>query len=300
MDFTPLPDDRNKTGQALSSDLNNSTDVQVKFEDVREDVLEKVTAQDEKDAQLEGVRLSQAAALDFLDQLNELSDDLFRTYNNYQEVRDSEEVKNLIADSGAVEKKFSFTRKDMNVQAMILGLERRASEKQSNREPLEEVEKLDQKKFFSRSVRKARKGHAVFILDRKSIKQAMEFDKVPFSTLCREFLTNLDGEAFNARSSEMLTLLNADKPSGFTKYSIYSFEKMNFPKAQSTFDVRRRSVQAKIDKLEKRKGDPNKESQKALPSVENKIAELRSTLEKLGTERNFVTKFFEECFCTFS
>ena len=73
------------------------------------------------------------------------------------------------------EEEISFTVKDMGVQAAILGLERRESERRNNREPLEEVLALNESLFFTRSTRTIRDGFAIFVLDRKTERRSGYF-----------------------------------------------------------------------------------------------------------------------------
>ena len=280
---------------AVEKEENSSLIEEVKFEDVIEDVRKKVEAQDQKDAQEEGGRLAQSAALKFLDQLNAASDSLSRGYQNYQSLRASPEMKELIANSGGTEKKVAFTKSDMNVQAMVLGLEKRSSEIQSNLEPLEEVDALDERKFFTRSVRKARKGHIVFLLDRKTVQAPMAFEKVSFSSLCREYASNLDRESYNSKTSELLSHLTSNKTAPFPGVKIFPFEAKNSRMAQSSYDAKQRSVRAQIQKLEKQKENRSKEEQSPdnLGKVDQEISDLRQTLENLTTESGRVTDFLE-------
>ena len=94
-------------------------------------------------------------------------------------------MKSLIEKSGGTERKISFAVKDMGVQAAILGMERRESERRSNREPLEEVSALNERLFFTRSTRTVRDGFSIFILDRKTSEIPGEFEKVSFADVYR-------------------------------------------------------------------------------------------------------------------
>ena len=49
--------------------------------------------------------------------------------------------------------------------------------------PLEEVEGLNERAFFTRSVRKARDGYIVFVLDRKTDAGPGKYDQATFRDL---------------------------------------------------------------------------------------------------------------------
>ena len=120
--------------------------------------------QDLADATREAERLAQNAALKFLDELNTFSDRIRKNYPDFISLRNSADLKNFLSESGAEQRKISFTAKDMNVQSMVLGLEKRSSELRNNKEPLLEVESLTDSKFFTRSVRKSRNGYILSLI----------------------------------------------------------------------------------------------------------------------------------------
>ena len=154
-------------------------------------VRKKVQDQDVADAKREADRLAQKEALRFLDQLNSESDKMKKKFPDFQKFRNSEDFQNLLNSSGAVLRKISFSTSDMNIQTMVLGLEKRASEQRTGKNPLEEVELLDDHKFFTRSVRKSRNGHIVFILDRKTSSALSEFSELDYGLICREYDSDL-------------------------------------------------------------------------------------------------------------
>ena len=87
----------------------------------------------------------------------------------------------------------------MGTQAMVLGLERRESERRANREPLEEVAGLNERLFFTRSVRKSRQGYIVFILDNKTEKQPGPMRVQPLLIFIKGTLRKQPGLIFRIR-----------------------------------------------------------------------------------------------------
>ena len=266
----------------------NETVQEVKFEEVVDEVKGKVEAQDLEDAQRESERLAQNAALEFLDDLNSYSDRIKKNYPNFNGLRNSPELKSFLADSGAEQKKISFSSKDMNLQSMILGLEKRASEKRSNQEPLVEVESLNESKFFTRSVRKSRNGYLVFLLDRKTKEKPAKFDRISFSTLYSEYIGNLQSTKFSRKVDEMAQNLSTGVGSRGSLLKKYKFAAKNLTSARASFDAKQRSLRAKIEKLEnsrpKKKNDDKSESQ----AIDKEVAKLQSQIDQLSSERTAV------------
>jgi hypothetical protein len=271
-----------------SKEDGNETVQEVKFEEVFDEVKGKVEAQDLEDAQRESERLAQNAALEFLDDLNSYSDRIKKNYPNFNGLRNSPELKSFLADSGAEQKKISFSSKDMNLQSMILGLEKRASEKRSNQEPLVEVESLNESKFFTRSVRKSRNGYLVFLLDRKTKEKPAKFDRISFSTLYSEYIGNLQSTKFSRKVDEMAQNLSTGVGSRGSLLKKYKFAAKNLTSARASFDAKQRSLRAKIEKLEnsrpKKKNDDKSESQ----AIDKEVAKLQSQIDQLSTERTAV------------
>ena len=168
----------------------------VSFEEVREEVMKRIMEGDKIDAERESAELTQQAALDFLDSVNSIGEKARSGFPNYQEFRNSKELEELIKTSGAKLKKISFAKRDMAIQSRVLGLETRENERRANRDPLVEVDALNNKLFFTRSIRKSKDGYVVFILDRKTEEEPSQFKDVEFSTLYAEFVKKQRANAF--------------------------------------------------------------------------------------------------------
>ena len=174
--------------ESLNDDLNKTDNKDVRFEDVKEEIRLRIIEEDRMDAERDAKELARETSLKFLDDLNSLRDKLKAKYSTYPNRRNSEEINDLISKSGGDKKPISFADRDMGVQAAILGIERRESERRSNREPLEEVANLNEVLFFTRSIRTVRDGFAVFLLDRKVEEKAGQYDSTSFSALFKGFL----------------------------------------------------------------------------------------------------------------
>ncbi len=181
----------------LEIDLEEQTNPKVvSFEEVKEEVMKRIMEGDKIDAEREAAELTQQAALDFLDSINSIGEKARSQFPNYQEFRNSKELEKLIMTSGAKLKKISFAKRDMAIQSKVLGLETRENERRTNRDPLVEVDALNNKLFFTRSIRKSKDGYVVFILDRKTEEEPSQFNEVEFSTLYAEFVKKQRANAF--------------------------------------------------------------------------------------------------------
>ena len=278
---------------SVKGDGNNSVPQDVKFEDVAEQVREKVAAQDTNDAKREASRLAQESALDFLDNLNTFADQIKRKFPDFSALRNSDELERFLSSSEAKQRKVSFSDSEMGVQSMVLGLERRASEQRTNREPLEEVSSLDEVRFFTRSVRKSRNGQVVFLLDRKTDRRPAAFKNLPFSTLCREYLRHLKADAF-AKKIESIKkrLIESDKADN-KDLKVHQFSKKNSGTAQAYFDAKQRNSRSKVQKLEQDKAELKEEESAKKASLDRQIKSLNSGIEELNQERSTVISFLE-------
>ncbi len=277
-----------------SKEENNETFIpEVTFEDVADQVKELVTKQDLVDAKREADRLAQNAALDFLDQLNSLSDRLRGNYPDFTSLRNSNELNELLTESGAEQRKISFSNKDMNIQAMVLGLEKRASEKKSNKEALEEVDSLNESKFFTRSVRKSRNGHVVFLLDRKIGEHPSSYSDIPFSTLCREYTNDKRRSQFSQKVDKIKDKLLSKGKATDANLRKYQFEAKNEMSARASFDSKRRSLRTKIDELENSRTEKSNDRKSSSESLEKELKQLRDQLTQLNEERTAIFEVLE-------
>ena len=304
--------DSNVTVEALklaSSGLaenNQSKGKIVLFEDVREEIRLRIIEEDRLDAQREARELARERSLDFLDQLNALRDQIRSKYSTFSQKRDSEEMKSLLKESGGTERKISFAAKDMGVQAAILGMERRESERRSNREPLEEVSSLNERLFFTRSTRTVRDGFSIFILDRKTTETPGEFKNASFADLYREFVSEIQSEAFIAWTEEALTGLQSDEnnQSVLKRAKLISLDGKSLSSIQGSFDVRNQILRSRLTKLEserevitkaERESNATQAQSERKAVLDNLIDDLRVEQDLLNQDRSLSVQLAEAC-----
>jgi hypothetical protein len=281
--------DANSTGDAneeellaeLSKDANSSSSPAVTFEEVKEEVAKRILQLDREEAKREAERLSREDALTFLESLNQLGDRLRSKYGDFPKIRNSSELDELISQSGAKERKISFNADEMNVQAMVLGLEARESERRSNREPLEEVSQLNERIYFTRSVRKTRDGYAVFLLNRKVGKEDGEFESTQFNKLYDQYIEFLNRAEFEAMCSKVLSDLNENSPQSISKSSLFAVSAKNSLTSRNSFDARQRKLGAQIEKLENTKTELAAQENNSTQSRPKELAQIDSTLQGL-------------------
>lgn len=196
----------------LPKESNASADARaVTFEDVREEVRQRIIEGDRIDAERDANDLAKDAASKFLLQLHQLGDELKRKYaSSYDQLRQSPELSGLISESNVALGKFDFSEKEMDIRGGILGLERRESERRGNRVPLQEVASLSKGSFFTRSIRKSRDGYIIFLLDKKTEKGPGSFAGTSFSFLYNEYAAKLKADAFAALVEQTLGTLQGD------------------------------------------------------------------------------------------
>ncbi len=231
---------------------NPSVDIESLFKEVKEEIRLRIIEEDRLDAEREAKELARDASLDFLDQINSLRDQIKSRYANFIQRRNSAELKSLIEESGGREKKISFAARDMSVQGAILGLERRESERRSNREPLEEVSMLNETLFFTRSTRTVRDGYAVFVLDRKTEKGAGDFQNASFADLYREYSTLVRSDRFTDWADGTLTLLQEEGGSkkALNRGKHISIDGKSLSALESMYNGKNQRIQSRLTNLE--------------------------------------------------
>ena len=148
-------------------------------------------------------------------------------YDTYQKRRNSTELAKLLEDKNLSLSKVSFSDKDLTLQGRILGLETRESERRANREPLSEVQALNEKLFFTRSIRKSRNGFVVFILDQKTQKSSGTYESASFADLYREYADDQKADSFADASDEYFAgLSDGNATDGFRKCLTNEFSKI--------------------------------------------------------------------------
>ena len=250
LDFITTPD----------GEVNESIDLESLFEEVKEEIRLRIIEEDRLDAEREAKGLAQEASLKFLDQINSLRDQIKSKYPNFIQRRNSVELKSLLEESGGKERKISFATRDMSVQGAILGLERRESERRSNREPLEEVSMLNETLFFTQSTRIVRDGYAVFVLDRKTEKGAGEFQNASFADLYREYSTQLRSDRFTGWAEKTLSLLqgDGDVQEALGRGKHITIDRKSLSALEGMYNAKNQRIQSRLSKLEEEREEISK------------------------------------------
>ena len=222
------------------------------FEDVREEVRQRIIEGDRIDAERDAEDLAKEAASKFLLQLHQLSDDLKKKYaSSYDQLRQSPELSDLISESNSATGKIDFSEKEMEIRGGILGLERRASEKRKNQAPLREVAELSNNSFFTRSIRKSREGFVIFLLDKKTEKGPGSFSNASFSLLYREYATQLKADAFADLADRTLAGLQGDSNVSVPEMGIkVEIERKDSRLLRGYYDSLNGQIDSQLEKLE--------------------------------------------------
>ncbi len=304
--------DSNESGETLdliSSDLNedNKTEqAEVLFEDVREEIRLRIIEEDRLDAEREAKELAREKSLDFLDQINALRDQLRAKYSTYSQKRNSEEMQSLLTESEGNLRKISFAEKDMGLQAAILGIERRESERRNNLEPLVEVASLNERLFFTLSTRPVRDGFAIFILDRKTEEMPGEFKDASFADLYRQFSKEVQANIFIEWTEEALGGLqkNENNQSVLSRGKFISIDGKSFATLQTSFEIKNELLRTRLTKLENEREkitQSEKESNATKKQMTRKVAldklidDIREEQDQENQKRSFSVQLVEAC-----
>ncbi len=287
-----------------ATDLNQSVEKEVTFEEVKEQVRQRILDGDRIDAEREAEDLAKERALDLLDSLNELGDRLRTKYASYSKRRNSPEFKELLEMDEATLRPITFSQSEMGLQGRVLGLERRESERRTNREPLAEVAALNERIFFTRSIRKSRDGFVVFVLDRKTEQSPGSFDEASFSLLYREFADKRKSDTFADRTDHVLQSLEEGNESVYGTGLMVSVNAKDGAGIRSSYDSKSRSISSLLTKLESEReeiSDAEREANATASQIERKeaidlsIDDLREQQAALNEERVLATRLAEAC-----
>ena len=265
---------------------------EVTFEGVRAEVLQRVKEENRLDAEREAMEIARETAIEFLDELTEQGNRLKSKYKAYHQLRQSLEVTQLIEEKGSSFRSISFTEKEMAFQSHVLGLEKRPSENRSGKQPLEEVVALNERRFFTPSVRKARDGYVVFILDGHSEAGPGKYENASFRLLYREYGKDARAKAFSEAADKLTTALKSADASAAAALSkkarIISLKANNSQSVTASYDGRTRRSDAKQRKLEGEREDIVKketDDENATTVDTARKKEIDLLLEQLREER---------------
>jgi hypothetical protein len=285
----------------FGTDSNQTTAPAVAYEDVKDEVRKRILEGDKLDADREATELAQESALKFLETINSSSDRLLSVHGSYEEIRRSKELKDILKESGGQLKRIAFSSQDMPVQARVLGLQTRESERKANRNPLEEVEALTEKRFFTRSIRKTQKGYAVFILDRKTTEKPGAFEKANFGLLYREYVKKVKVSAFSNWVDKQYKKLEKSE-AAFSTGEKVSIEAKSAQAVRASFDAKGSKIRNQLRKLQDEKneitsaeGDKNatKSQIARKPVLDKEIEALRDSQSEVSKQRLLTNQLLE-------
>ena len=289
----------------LGGDVNNSQSIAVTFEQVRDQVRQRIIDGDRIDAERYALSDSRDAALAFLDELNQLQDKLRSKYSTYPERRNSTEMSALIAKHRTKTQGFSFSDKDMPMRGAIMGLETRESERRTNRQPLQEVKSLNERGFFTRSVRKAREGYVVFLFDKFVESGPGSYATASFKDLYTGYTDKIKSEALQNHADDLLKDMDDSPKSILQEHgTLVDVERKNATGVRSFYDKRNRSLDQELSPLQdevtaindaERDGNATSDQLAKKSKLEEKIAVMRDQQATLNRERSLAIRLLEAC-----
>jgi hypothetical protein len=291
----------------LKSESNASEKIaEVTFEDVREEVRQRIIEGDRIDAERDANDFAKEAASKFLRQLHDLSDDLNRKYaSSYEQLRASPELSELISKNNIVLGKIDFSEQEIDIRGGILGLERRESERRSNIAPLKEVADLSKGSFYTRTIRKSRDGYIAFVLDKKTKKGPGTFVTASYSLLYREYAAQLKADAFADLADRTLAALQGDSnislPVAGFKVAV---EAKDSGLLRGYYEGINGRIGSRLEKLEKEReviSSSERESNATASQlarkevIDLKIEEIRARQAELNKESSLGQKLVDAC-----
>ena len=209
-----------------------------------------------------------------------------------------------ISESNPIFEKYAFVTRDMSVQGAILGLETRDSEKRSGRQPLEEVNALNERNFFTRSVRKSRDGYVVFVYDRKTESGPGEYLQASFSDLYTGYTEKLHGEIFLEKADEVLRSLT-DGNSTFEGVGVrVSISRKSDSGVRAEYDKKNGSLTRELTKLQnerteisdaERENNATSDQLAKKEDLDNEIEKIREEQAALNRERSLAVRLADAC-----
>ena len=293
--------------EEVAPESNASAEVaEVTFDDVREEVRQRIIEGDRIDAERDASDLAKGAASKFLLQLHQLSDDLKKKYaSSYDQLRQSPELSNLISESNSAPGNIDFSEKEMEIRGGILGLERRATEKRKNRAPLQEVADLSKNSFFTRSIRKSRDGYVIFLLDKKTEKGPGSFADASFSLLYSEYASQLKADAFAELADRTLAALQGDSNGSFPDVGLkVEVEGKDSRLLRGYYDSLTGRIDSQLEKLEEERElissaerDSNATADQLARKevIDSEIDAIRSRQGELNKQSALGQKLVESC-----
>ena len=278
------------------ADLNVTKTKELAFEDVREEVRQRIIEGDRINAERDAQGEARKRALGFLIAVNDLGDELRAKYSSYDQLRNSVELNKLIEDARGVRVPVDFSEKEMEGLVQGIGLEKKAV--------LEEVASLTEKKFFSRS-RKTRDGYAVFLLTGKKEKGPGSFADASFSVLFQEYARQFRSDQFVKLADRTLEGLQGDDNTSLPSLGLkVEIERRNDRLARGYFDGLNRRIGSQLEKLQKerevissaeRESNATKDQLERKEAIDAEIEVIREKQADVNKEMDLVMRLSKAC-----
>ena len=287
-----------------AGDFNSSATKELTFEDVRDDVRQRIIDGDRIDAERYAETEARDAALDFLDEINGMQDLLRNKYSAYTDLRKSTELTELLAKHKAKPQSIKFSDKDMAMQGAILGLETRESERRQSKQPLEEVQALGEKSFFTRSVRKSRNGYVVFLFDRSVESGPGKYENASFKDLYQGYADQFKGETLLKRADQLFTDLNESNDLATNQFLSVKLQRKGASSVRTAFDKKGDSLSRELSEFQternlisdaERDGNATSAQLENKENLDRKIEEIRNQQSVLNRKRSLAVRLVEAC-----
>ena len=264
----------------------------VTFEEVRQQVLDRVLEERRLELESEARDLAEKRAEDFISELHNLSRSLTEQGGDALQMRQDPSIEALIKGFQLSDKKAVFSSGEVETNARVTGLPADA---------LRDMLDLPSHRFFSEATYETDYGFAVMLLDARMEASSKDFAAADFRVLVREFRTERKQEAFQARGEELAETLRKGLETGTplaelssqvdSTLAYHEFEGDDADSIGQRFEKRSRKLDRKVNKAQ---ADLNKlveltKDRNATSAEQTAINDLRDGIKELRDQRGLIT-----------
>ena len=180
----------------------------------------------------------------------------------------------------------------------------RESERRMNKQPLEEVKSLNERNFFTRSVRKAKDGFVVFVFDRATESGPGDYSTASFSDLYKGHADQLKTEQLLEYADKMFSALNDQNASVSNLGIRVVVERKSTVSVRASFDSENNSLGRNLTSLQdersqisdsERDGNATDEQLARKPVLDDEIEKIREQQAMLNRQRSLAVRLVEAC-----
>jgi hypothetical protein len=164
---------------------------------------------------------------------------------------------------------------------------------------------LNERGFFTRSVRKARKGYVVFLFDKFVESGPGSYASASFSDLYTGYTDKIKSEALQNHADDLFKDMD-DSPKSILQENgiLVGVERKNATGVRSFYDKRNRSLDQELSPLQEevtaindaeRDGNATDLQLAKKPKLEEKISAMRDQQASLNRERSLAVRLLEAC-----